>query len=316
MNEDIVVKVISGSMTKADAARACGVSPRTIGRWVAKYNQDVQEIEVEDEIEDLYSSDFDDEHETEYNCVATKNSISITKVVDGVIDGNVSIDRSNSMFKESFTKIAESGFDNDVLEEIYISAQPRKMVESFTEGKLKIDVVTNSIMYIPDVGPEFPVSGLLASRIVETIRAEGVDGARKLITFMNALMENPSRRAVNELYGFLTHNDIEITDDGYFYAWKKVRDTYFDIHSNTMDNSPGKELRVERNMVDEDSDRTCSHGLHVCAKSYLSHFGGSESRVVKVKVHPKDVVAIPKDYNDSKMRCCGYIVVEDVTDSF
>ncbi|EFW4639850.1 helix-turn-helix domain-containing protein, partial [Shigella flexneri] len=34
------------------------------------------------------------------------------------------------------------------------------------------------------------------------------------------------------------------------------------------------------------------------------------------KVHPRDVVSIPIDYNDAKMRTCQYEVVEDVTEQF
>jgi hypothetical protein len=142
----------------------------------------------------------------------------------------------------------------------------------------------------------------------------GDTGVTTLLNFLEKLMENPSRRAVNELYGFLQANDIEIAEDGDFLAWKKVREDYLDIHSGTIDNSPGANPRVARNMVDEDSNQTCSYGLHVCSKSYLPHFGNStDSRIVQVKVNPKDVVAVPADYNNAKMRTAGYHVIGDVT---
>jgi hypothetical protein len=109
-------------------------------------------------------------------------------------------------------------------------------------------------------------------------------------------------------------NDIDITDDGHFIGWKVVRSTYMDCASNTFDNSPGKTVTMPRNQVDEDDQRTCSAGLHVCSKSYIGHFGSGSDRIVSVKVHPRDVVSIPVDYNDAKMRTCGYVVLEDVTD--
>jgi hypothetical protein len=87
-----------------------------------------------------------------------------------------------------------------------------------------------------------------------------------------------------------------------------------DCASNTFDNSPGKTVTMPRNQVDEDDQRTCSAGLHVCSKSYIGHFGSGSDRIVSVKVHPRDVVSIPVDYNDAKMRTCGYVVLEDVTD--
>lgn len=159
------------------------------------------------------------------------------------------------------------------------------------------------------------LNNALARRIVIMTTREGaaVDQLDSIMTFLEALMENPSYRAVNELYGFLEHNDIEITDDGHFYAWKAVRRDYTDKHTGTIDNSVGTSPRVARNKVDENSEVTCSHGLHVCAKSYLGSYSHGGDRILKVKVHPRDVVAIPKDYHNSKMRCCGYEVVEDVT---
>lgn len=44
----------------------------------------------------------------------------------------------------------------------------------------------------------------------------------------------------------------------------------------------------------------------------LNHYGSSSgTKIVKVKVHPKDVVSIPVDYNNAKMRTCGYEVIEE-----
>lgn len=137
-----------------------------------------------------------------------------------------------------------------------------------------------------------------------------------LVNFFERLMRNPSRDAVYQLYGFLVHNDIELTDDGCFLAWKRVRDNYKDLATGNFDNSPGVTVSMPRNMVDEDKTRTCSTGLHVAAKSYLPHYGGGVGRVIQVKVDPADVVAIPVDYNNAKMRVCRYKVMIDVTYGF
>jgi hypothetical protein len=131
-----------------------------------------------------------------------------------------------------------------------------------------------------------------------------------MASFMENLMSNSSKRAVDELYGFLEKNNLPITPDGHFLAYKRVRDNYFDVHSGTMDNSVGKIVEMERNEVDDNKDRTCSAGLHFCSHSYLGHFGGD--RVVIVKINPRDVVSIPSDYNDSKGRACRYEVIGEV----
>ena len=131
-----------------------------------------------------------------------------------------------------------------------------------------------------------------------------------MVAFMENLMANPSKRAVTELYGFLEKNNLPITPDGHFLAYKKVRYDYKDVYSGTMDNSVGTVVEMERNKVDDDQNRTCSTGLHFCSKDYLNHFGGE--RIVIVKINPADVVSIPTDYNDSKGRACKYEVVDEI----
>ena len=131
-----------------------------------------------------------------------------------------------------------------------------------------------------------------------------------MVAFMENLMQNPSKRAVTELYGFLEKNNLPITPDGHFLAYKKVRDNFLDVHSGTMDNSVGKIVEMERNKVDDDKNNTCSTGLHFCGMSYLNHFGGE--RTVIVKINPADVVSIPSDYNDAKGRTCRYEVIGEL----
>lgn len=135
-----------------------------------------------------------------------------------------------------------------------------------------------------------------------------------IVEFMHNLKKNPSKRAVDELYGFLECNSLPITSDGHFLAYKKVQNDYKDIYTGTMDNSVGKVVEMVRNEVDEDKERTCSTGLHFCSLEYLPSFGyGSGNRVVIVKINPRDVVSIPTDYNNAKGRCCRYEVIGEHT---
>lgn len=126
--------------------------------------------------------------------------------------------------------------------------------------------------------------------------------------FLENLMENPSYRAVTELYSFLEKGNMPITPDGHFMAYKAVRADFKDIHSGTMDNSVGRVVEMPRNGVDDDKNRTCSAGLHFCSFEYLPHFAHAQGHVVLVKINPRDVVAIPADYNDTKGRTCRYEV--------
>ena len=152
------------------------------------------------------------------------------------------------------------------------------------------------------------VTGLVASRIFEIIRL-GLD-VRPMTLFLENLMLNPSKRAVDELFGFLEACSLPITSDGCFLAYKRIRENYTDCHSGTMDNSVGNVVEMARNAVDEDKERTCSHGLHACSYNYLKHFSGA--RVVVVKINPKDVVSVPADYDNAKLRCCKYEVVDEL----
>ena len=133
-----------------------------------------------------------------------------------------------------------------------------------------------------------------------------------MVAFMENLYKNPSHRAVTELYGFLEKNNLPITSDGHFLAYKKVRKDFKDCHSGTMDNSVGQVLEMPRNEVDDDQNRTCSTGLHFCSQSYLPHFGGHDSRTVIVKINPRDVVSIPTDYDNAKGRASRYEVIGEL----
>jgi hypothetical protein len=134
-----------------------------------------------------------------------------------------------------------------------------------------------------------------------------------LLKFAENLQKNPSYRAVHELFGFLEKNDHPITETGNFIAYKRVKADFKDIHSGTFDNSPGQTLEMPRNLVNEDSTQTCSYGLHVANWQYAhtqfaSHNAGTDI-MLEVEVSPADVVAIPVDYNNAKIRVCKYKVL-------
>jgi hypothetical protein len=150
--------------------------------------------------------------------------------------------------------------------------------------------------------------GAIVKRMVQMLQ-EGFP-VEPLVNFMDNLMANPSYRSVNELYGFLEKNNLPITPDGHFLAYKKVRDDYKDVYSGKFDNSVGQIVEMERNQVNDDARQTCSAGLHFCSEGYLGHFGGA--RVMILKINPRDVVSIPTDYDNSKGRACRYEVVGEV----
>ena len=150
--------------------------------------------------------------------------------------------------------------------------------------------------------------GAIVTRMISMLQ-EGFS-IEPLVLFMDNMMDNPSCRAVNELYGFLEKNNLPITPDGHFLAYKKVRANYMDVHSGTFDNSVGKVCEMPRNKVDDKAENTCSTGLHFCSEGYLKSFSGD--RVMILKINPRDVVSIPVDYNNAKGRACRYEVIGEV----
>ena len=179
--------------------------------------------------------------------------------------------------------------------------EPKKVVLNYGQGNIEIQGETLFWR-----GRE--MHNALTTRMISMLQEDFP--IEPLVLFMENLMTNPSKRAVDELYRFLEKNNLPITPDGQFLAYKKVRENYMDCHSGTFDNSVGKVCEMERNHVDDDKDRTCSTGLHFCSQEYLKSFGGERTMIVKV--NPRDVVSIPSDYNDSKGRTCRYEVVGEL----
>jgi hypothetical protein len=122
-------------------------------------------------------------------------------------------------------------------------------------------------------------------------------------------MANPSRRAVNELYSFLAHKNMPITDAGTFLAYKSVRSDYTDHHTGNFNNSIGNTLQMIRNNVCDDHNQGCSVGFHAGSLEYASSFGGQDSILLIVEIDPADVVSVPSDCNCQKLRTCKYKVV-------
>lgn len=181
----------------------------------------------------------------------------------------------------------------------------KQTVANVSEGRIAFDGLTRSLTFNGN-----PLHNAILDRLVTLFEQKlPIQGHLK---FLDRLMNNPSFRAVKELYRFIEACDLPITSDGYFLAYKIVRNDYMDCYTGTFDNSVGSILRVERNQVDEDSNRTCSYGLHACSREYLPHYGSGNGRIMVVKIDPADVVAVPEDYNNAKLRRCGYEVVSEI----
>ena len=177
-------------------------------------------------------------------------------------------------------------------------------IEDYAEGKV---TVTDGILRYDDE----EIHNSLTERIMGMMR-NGFP-FEPMIKFLANVLENHSNRAVQELYTFLEHKNLPITEDGCFLAYKAVTSDYKDKWSRTIDNSVGETVSMQRRKVNDDCGVGCSDGLHCGALEYVESYRAEHAgdRVVIVKVNPKDVVSVPTDCECQKVRTCEYQVVAD-----
>jgi len=182
-------------------------------------------------------------------------------------------------------------------EELARMISPKIPIEQWASGEFTVQ--DNLIFYNSE-----PIDQRLNERILEM--AEAGDDPSFMFAFWKRLQLNPSSRSVAQLYPFMAHQGIPIVEGGYFLAYKGVKDDYTDCHTGKVDNKPGTVNEMRRNRISDDPNYACHYGFHVGDESYATSFG---SRTVVVKVDPADVVCIPYDSGQRKMRVCKYEVV-------
>ena len=177
-----------------------------------------------------------------------------------------------------------------------------KAINRYSYGNIKIE--NGAIKYAGQT-----VHNYICDKIFSFMK-EGLP-FEPLVAFLDKLMKNPSKRAVNELYSFLEHKAMPITPNGNFLAYKSVDSNWRDHHTGTFDNSIGNTLEMNRNAVCDDTDIGCSFGFHAGSLEYARSFGGGAIRLLIVEIDPSDVVSIPKDSNCQKLRTCKYKVTAE-----
>lgn len=252
-------------------------------------------------------------------------------VVDGCLTvylngKSIDLERENNslLYDEAIQSIRDNDFENlkDIVTNRLDSA---KEVASFSDENFE---VRNGNLYLK--GEYTPIPEHIAYRVKEFMDMKLP--YMPLVNFWLKVRENPSPISYEGLLRFLEHNRYPLTADGCFIGYKKVskillsenvtpvegvsvheingkKYQFVDSYSRTFDNGPGASPRIDRFAVDPDPSVTCSHGLHVAAWQYANDFSGT--CVMSVKVDPKDVVAVPYDYNNQKIRTCGYTVLEE-----
>jgi hypothetical protein len=174
----------------------------------------------------------------------------------------------------------------------------------------RAEVQTHGPVQVRDGGvrvDDEPMIGPLAERVLWSLR-EGLD-IRPLTAFLANLIENPSKRPVEDLFDFVDSRGLAITEDGHLIGYERVRADFRDTRGGATDNSPGRLVEVRRNRVEEDPSRPCAVSLRFGPFPHYEITSGlGEDRIVAVKVNPRDVVAVPTVGLDG-VRCCRYEVL-------
>jgi len=212
---------------------------------------------------------------------------------------NIQKQNQKALFKK-LKKMIEN-FDEEGLIKEFLKAQKGLMEYAGEDFEINHGILTIK-------GSSDPLPKCISKRLVEMKKAK-VDYTA-LINFWNKLKENPSEDSKRELYGFIIHNNIALTPEGNMIVEKGVSyksDKLVDCYTGRIDNSIGMIVEMERSRVNSDRNQTCSRGLHVAPPDYVRDFY-SRNIIVECSVNPRDVVSVPIDYNNRKMRVCKYHV--------
>ena len=143
-----------------------------------------------------------------------------------------------------------------------------------------------------------PVKTSLVERLLKMVN-QGRD-PEPYARFLDRVMRNPTKDAISMLFDWVEKADLPILPDGRFLAYRYVNMAYLDAHTRTMDNTPGRVIRMPREACDENHQNTCSRGLHFCNHTYLKSMSGY--RCLIMAEDPADVVSFPQDGGGSKGR--------------
>ena len=229
------------------------------------------------------------------------NYIITDETITAVINGkSYTIRRDHANAKMVINAIAEGRAEGDVEQLMDIT----KALDAYLGNS--VEVKEGSVYHRGEV-----VDERIARRILNFMEEDLP--VEPMTRFLENLYNNPSHNSRAQLYQFLEHKNMPITEDGCFLAYKSVDENYMDHHTGKFSNRVGQVLSIPRRGVDDNPENGCSYGFHAGSLEYASNFGGGERRVVIVKINPEDVVSVPNDCEFQKLRTAKYEVVANYT---
>jgi hypothetical protein len=221
-----------------------------------------------------------------------------------------------------WNKIMEALREKNEEKLIFLISPPTAIVE-YTNGRITIK--NRKLYYKNYAGSDYEISNYISQKILEFY--DNKFPVDPMIRFIERLMLNTSKRAIDGLYQFLEHKNLPITPDGTFLAYKGISNDNYSKTSGKLRllkgktlqdgekyrifNGIGEEIEADRNEICDDPNVHCSGGLHVGSMKYALEFAGGDGKVVILEVDPKNVVCVPNDAQCQKLRVCKYKVLAD-----
>lgn len=197
----------------------------------------------------------------------------------------------------------------------FLAAQGIKDISAYEGIHFKYSVGEGIVIKIKDVKVH-PSISIIQNRVEHLLELGDYAALNALDNFIQKMFQNPLDDIIERIPHFMKFGDVQICEDGDLYVYKAVNKFYRDDYTNKIDNSVGATVYMDRSKIDPSTSATCTQGLHVCSLDYVNRMSGYskvDSKIMRAKLSPADIVAIPQDYNARKIRCCKYYVSEDVT---
>ena len=258
-----------------------------------------------------------------YRVVSTANGESVTAFNPDSDTPIYQADDSHPHFKEIVAGL-KSG-DKRVFGLFDVAGGVLQKMQSITD---RVTYDGKNILWDGDV-----VKSVLADQIKRML-SEGNSDYEAIAKFWEKLESNPNRNSIEQAYRWLATHDFKVTDDGDCIGYKGVNDLGDGWFESTqasrvsghpsayVDGRPqperskvkqrlGSVVSMPRSEVKDDPYQTCERGLHVADFSYAKSYGNA---TVMVVFNPRDIVSVPHDVNDRKVRVHKYTNVRLVTE--
>lgn len=251
-----------------------------------------------------------------------KRIIKVDNKVVVLFEDGTYLERSG-VTSEEFDKIKEADTDEDLA--VLVCPAMGKARKEYNDTKELIKNVENSrlLKFTRDSIYWEEVSSLsVPPELAEAvITAELEDNQVKIETYKNfwtLMCLNPDERCRKNLFWFLNKNGLVISRCGFFVAYRNVdfkgtdpdgTQVFTDHHSHSFSIRIGKVVTMPREKCDPVQEHTCSRGLHLGSRHWLTrNYYGSQGLVCLC--NPADVVAVPPLDDYGKLRTCAYLPIE------